>query len=83
MAYNSKINKMRILTLKLTPLQFKEIEENAAIKGISMEKYSIKAVEFYNRYTKRDQLANAFAKASALVRASSMENNAEFDHLIE
>jgi hypothetical protein len=74
---------MRILTLKLTPLQFKEIEENAVIKGISMEKYSIKAVAFYNRYTKRDQLANAFAKASALVRASSMEINAEFDQLIE
>jgi hypothetical protein len=74
---------MRILTLKLTPLQFKEIEENAAIKGISMEKYSIKAVGFYNRWTNRNILANAFANASALVRASSMEINAEFDHLIE
>jgi hypothetical protein len=47
-----------------------------------MEKYSIKAVEFYNRYTKRDKLANAFANASALVRATSMEINAEFDQLI-
>jgi hypothetical protein len=74
---------MRILTLKLTPLQFKEIEENAATKGISMEKYSIEALEFYNRCTKRDMLANAFAKASALGRASSMEINAEFDQLIE
>jgi len=74
---------MRILTLKLTPLQFKEIEENAAIKGISMEKYSIKAVGFYNSLTNRNILSNAFANASALVRASSMEINAEFDHLIE
>ena len=74
---------MRILTLKLTPLQFKEIEKNAAAKGVSMEKYSIKAVEFYNRNTKRDLLANAFAKASALVKESSMEINAEFDQLIE
>jgi hypothetical protein len=74
---------MRILTLKLTPLQFKEIEENAATKGILMEKYSIEALECYNRYTKRDLLANAFTKASALVRASSMEINAEFDQLIE
>ena len=82
MAYNSKINKMRILTLKLTPLQFKETEENAAKKGISMEKFGIKAVECYNRHTKREMLANAFAKASPLVRASSMEINAEFDQLI-
>ena len=74
---------MRILTLKLTPLQFEEIEENAAIKGISMEKYSIKAVEFYNRCTKPDLLANSFAKASVLVRESSMEINAEFVQLIE
>jgi hypothetical protein len=48
-----------------------------------MEKYSIKAVEFYNRNTKRELLANAFAKASALVKESSMEINAEFDQLIE
>ena len=83
MAYNSKINKMRILTLKLTPLQFKEIEENAASKGISKEKYGVEALEFYNRCTNRNILANAFANASALVRASSMEINAEFDQLIE
>jgi hypothetical protein len=74
---------MRILTLKLTPIQFKGIEENAASKGISKEKYCIEAVEFYNRNTKRDLLANAFARASALVRESSMEINAEFDQLIE
>jgi hypothetical protein len=74
---------MRILTLKLTPLQFKEIEKNAAAKGISMEKYSIEALEFYNRNTKRELLANAFDKASALVRESSMEINAEFDQLVE
>jgi hypothetical protein len=74
---------MRILTLKLTPLQFEEIEKNAATKGISKEKYGIEALEFYNRCTKRDILANAFTKASALVRESSMEINAEFDQLIE
>jgi hypothetical protein len=73
---------MRILTLKLTPLQFEEIEENAATKGISKEKYGIEALEFYNRCTKPDLLANAFAKASVLVRESSMEINAEFDQLI-
>ena len=74
---------MRILTLKLTPLQFEEIEKNAATKGISKEKYGIEALEFYNRCTKRNILANAFTKASALVRTSSMEINAEFDQLIE
>ena len=74
---------MRILTLKLTPLQFEEIEKNAATKGISKEKYGIEALEFYNRWTNRNILANAFANASALVRASSMEINAEFDQLIE
>ena len=47
-----------------------------------MEKFGIKAVECYNRHTKREMLANAFAKASPLVRASSMEINAEFDETV-
>ena len=45
-------------------------------------KNSNEALDFYNRYHNRKKLTEAFAKATQLVRESSMEINAEFDQLI-
>ena len=74
---------MKTLTLKLPLLLFKGIKENAAEKGISMESYSIEALEIHNRTQNRKKLAKAFSRASLLVRESSMETNAEWDQLID
>ena len=51
---------MKTLTLKLPPLLYKGIKENAAEKGISMERYSIEALEIHNRTHNRKKLAKAF-----------------------
>lgn len=83
MAYNAKIRIMKTLTLRLPPLLFKEIKENAAEKGISMESYSIEALEVYNRPCDRKKLAKAISRASLLVRESSMETNAKWDQLLD
>ena len=83
MAYNVKIKLMKTLTLKLPPLLFKGIKENAAEKGISMESYSIEALKIYNSTCNRKKLAKAFSRASLLVRESSMETNAEWDQLLD
>ena len=83
MAYNVKIKIMKTLTLKLPPLLFKGIKENAAEKGISMESYGIEALEIHNRTHNRKKLAKAFSRASLLVRESSMETNAEWDQLLD
>ena len=74
---------MKTLTFKLPLLLFKGIKENAAEKGISMESYSIEALEIHNRTQNRKKLAKAFSRASLLVRESSMETNAEWDQLID
>jgi hypothetical protein len=60
-----------------------ETEEILKEKGIPRNRYINEALDFYNRYHKRKKISNAFAKASALVRESSMEINAEFDQLID
>ena len=83
MAYNVKIKIMKTLTLKLPPLLFKRIKENAAEKGISMESYSIEALKIYISTCNRKKLAKAFSRASLLVRESSMETNAEWDQLLD
>ena len=83
MAYNAKIRIMKTLTLRLPPLLFKEIKENAAEKGISMESYSIEALKIYISTCNRKKLAKAFSRASLLVRESSMETNAEWDQLLD
>ena len=74
---------MKTLTLKLPPLLFKRIKENAAEKGISMESYSIEALKIYISTCNRKKLAKAFSRASLLVRESSMETNAEWDQLLD
>jgi hypothetical protein len=74
---------MKTLTLKLPLLLFKGIKENAAEKGISMESYSIEALEIHHRTQNRKKLAKAFSRASLLVRESSMETNAEWDQLLD
>lgn len=74
---------MKTLTLKLPPLLYKGIKENAAEKGISMERYSIEALEIHNRTQNRKKLAKAFSGASFLVRESSMEINAEWNQLLD
>ena len=74
---------MRTLSLKLNEAVFEETEGILKEKGIPRNRYINEAVEFYNRYHKRKKLARDFAKASELVRDSSMEVNAEFDRLID
>uniref|UniRef100_UPI0040477B55 hypothetical protein n=1 Tax=Algoriphagus sp. TaxID=1872435 RepID=UPI0040477B55 len=51
---------MKTLTLKLPPLLYKGIKENAAEKGISMERYSIEALEIHNRTHNRKKLEKPF-----------------------
>ena len=74
---------MKLLSLKLDEPIFMETEEILKEKGIPRNRYINEALDFYNRYHKRKKIAMAFAKASALVRESSMEINAEFDQLID
>lgn len=74
---------MKLLSLKLDEPIFIETEEILKEKGIPRNRYINEALEFYNRYHKRKKIAKAFAKASGLVRESSMEINAEFDQLID
>ena len=74
---------MKTLTLKLPLLLFKGIKENAAEKGISIDRYCIEALEVHNRTHNRKKLAKAFSRASFLVRDSSMETNAEWDQLLD
>lgn len=77
------LRKMKTLSLKLNDAVFEETEDILKEKGISRNRYINEAVEFYNNYHKRKKLAKAFAKASKMVRDSSMEVNAEFDRLID
>ena len=74
---------MKLLSLKLDEPIFMETEEILKEKGIPRNRYINEALDFYNRYHKRKKIAKAFAKASVLVRESSMEINAEFDQLID
>ncbi|MCZ8134123.1 MAG: hypothetical protein O9252_01320 [Algoriphagus sp.] len=74
---------MKTLSLKLNESVFEEMDGILKEKGISRNRYINEALEFYNRYHKRKKLDKAFAKASAMVRDSSMEVNAEFDQLID
>lgn len=74
---------MKLLSLKLDEPIFMETEEILKEKGIPRNRYINEALDFYNRYHKRKKIAKAFAKASDLVRESSMEINAEFDQLID
>jgi hypothetical protein len=74
---------MKTLSLKLNEAVFEETEDILREKGIPRNRYINEALDFYNRYYKRKKLAKAFAKASGLVRETSMEVNAEFDRLID
>jgi hypothetical protein len=74
---------MKTLSLKLNQSVFEETEDILKEKGIPRNRYINEALDFYNRYHKRKKLAQAFAKASKLVRDSSLEVNAEFDRLID
>mgnify|MGYP006191725619 CR=1 FL=1 len=73
---------MKRWTIQLNESVFKETEEILKEKGIPRNRYINESLDFYNRYHKRNKLAKAFAKASQLVRDSSMEVNAEFDLLV-
>jgi hypothetical protein len=74
---------MKTLSLKLKEAVFEETEDIIREKGIPRNRYINEALDFYNRFYKRKKLAKAFAKASPLVRDSSMEVNGEFDRLID
>lgn len=73
---------MKRWTIQLNESVFKETEDILKEKGIPRNRYINESLDFYNRYHKRNKLAKAFAKASQLVRDSSMELNAEFDLLV-
>lgn len=73
---------MKRWTIQLNEPVFKETEDILKEKGIPRNRYINESLDFYNRYHKRNKLAKAFAKASQLVRDSSMEVNAEFDLLV-
>ncbi|HSF54942.1 MAG TPA: hypothetical protein VLA71_14400 [Algoriphagus sp.] len=74
---------MKTISLKLDDSVFEETEVIIKEKGISRNQYIIEALKFYNRHNKRENLAKEFAKASKIVRDSSMKVNAEFDQLID
>lgn len=74
---------MKRWTIQLNESVFKETEDILKEKGIPRNRYINESLDFYNRYHNRNKLAKAFAKASQLVRDSSMEVNAEFDLLID
>ncbi len=74
---------MKRWSIQLNESVFKETEDILKEKGIPRNRYINESLDFYNRYHKRNKLAKAFAKASQLVRDSSMEVNAEFDQLID
>ncbi|MFC3415455.1 hypothetical protein [Algoriphagus hitonicola] len=74
---------MKTLSLKLKESVFEETEGIVKEKGLSRNRYFNEAIDFYNRYQKRKKLTQAFAKASKLVRESSIEVNEEFDRLID
>lgn len=73
---------MKRWTINLEDSVFEETEDILRKNGIPRIRYINEALDFYNRYHKRKKLAKAFAKASQLVRHSSMEVNEEFDFLI-
>lgn len=73
---------MKRWTIQLNESVFKETEDILKEKGIPRNRYINESLDFYNRYHKWNKLAKAFAKASQLVRDSSMELNAEFDLLV-
>ena len=74
---------MKTLSLKLKETILEETEEILREKQIPRNRYINDALDFYNRYQKRKKLANAFSKASLLVRETSLEVNNEFDRLID
>ncbi len=73
---------MKRWTIQVNESVIKETEDILKEKGIPRNRYINESLDFYNRYHKRNKLAKAFAKASQLVRDSSMEVNAEFDLLV-
>ena len=74
---------MKTLSLKLDDEIFDEAEEITGALKVARNRYINESLDFYNRYHKRNKLAKAFAKASQLVRDSSMEVNEEFALLID
>lgn len=83
MKWKGLIKIMKRLAVSLENAIFEETDGILREKGIPRNRNINEALDFYNRYHKRKKLAKAFAKASAMVRDSSMEVNAEFDLLIK
>ncbi len=74
---------MKTLSLKLDEELFEETEKLIKQKGVPRNRYINQALDFYNRFQKRKELAGAFKRASGLVRNSTLEINNEFDQLID
>jgi hypothetical protein len=72
---------MKTLSLKLQEPIFAEAEKIVAQLNKSRNAYINEAVEFYNRYQKRQLLAKQLAEESRLVAGNSMEVLKEFEAL--
>ncbi|MBI5916819.1 MAG: hypothetical protein HY842_15700 [Bacteroidetes bacterium] len=72
---------MKILSLKLQEPVFAEAEKIVARLKKSRNAYINEAVEFYNRYQKRQLLAKQLEEESRLVADNSMEVLKEFEAL--
>lgn len=74
---------MKTLSLKLDEELFEETEKLIKQKGVARNRYINDALDFYNRFQKRREMAEAFKNTAELVKNSSMLINEEFDHLMD
>jgi hypothetical protein len=72
---------MKTLSLKLEDQIFNEAEGVIAKVKKTRNRYINEAVDYYNRYNKRNILAAKLAKESKLVREESMSVLAEFEKI--
>ncbi len=72
---------MKTLSLKLQEPVFAEVEKLVVQLKKNRNAYINEAVEFYNRYQKRQLLAKQLMEESRLVAGNSMEVLKEFEAL--
>ena len=72
---------MKVLSLKLKEEIFEEVEMLVKKFHISRNAYINEALLFYNKINRRRFLKKQMEKASALVKASSLEVLQEFENI--
>jgi len=72
---------MKTLSLKLEDQIFNEAEGVISKVKKTRNRYINEAVDYYNRYNKREILATELAKESKLVQKESMSVLAEFERI--